>query len=639
VRVLPGKDRPTPELAFTLARGQNEFFVELVDALAFELRKRGVQVSIHIGELPLPRKGLVHVFLPPHEYVALSGHSPSAELLWRSILISAEQPQSSFFAENIGLARHAGAVFDINPRSVRAYRSHGVKALDLELGYTEPWDRFDASERDIDILFLGRITPRRAQALASYAGIFERFRCHLLLSDNSRPNVATGAAFAAGDDKRALLARAKVLINIHGEEEPFFEWLRVAEAICAGCAVVSEHSTDMAPLQWGEHIVSGGLDSLGLLCAWLLEDDVRREQIRSDAFELLRRVRPLSEAARALVSAARKIDWVPVEQLTVLTARQARASAPEDSAGVAELQPPEREDLSPGEGLVLRALKNHQLQVLGIRRRLTRLETALQTGEVKDPKTVLVCDSPAWSSGSERKLTVVVPLYNHGEEVLDALNSLAASLFTDWEAVVIDDASTDGGGEVVGRWIESHEHLACRLVRHELNRGLPAARNTGIAQARSDLLLMLDADNQLRRIAMGRLLEALAADPAASFAYGIVEQFSADGPRGLLSVHGWDPQRLRIGNYIDALALIRREALLALGGYSYDQRLYGWEDYDLWVRMAESGRHGAFVPEMLARYLVAHGSMISETNVSTVDAYAAVADHAPKLMRNLRIPR
>jgi hypothetical protein len=639
VTVLAGEDHATPELAFTLARGQNEFFVELVDALAYELRKLGVGVSVHVGELPLPQPGLVHVFLPPHEYVALSGHRPSKELLRRSILISAEQPQSSFFAENVELSQDAGAVFDINPRSVRAYRRQGVKASELELGYTEPWDRFDASERDIDILFLGRVTPRRAQALASYAGLFERFRCHLLLSDNSRPNVASGAAFVAREDKRALLARAKVLLNIHGEEEPFFEWLRVAEAMCAGCAVVSEHSTDMAPLQWGQHIVSGGVESLGLLCAWLLEDDVRREQIRADAYELLRRERPLSDAAKALATAARKIDAVPVEHLTVLTAKQQRASASGDRERIAELQPPEREDLSTGEGLVLRALKNHHLEVLGIRRRLTRLETALQTGEVKDPETIVVRDSSAWTSEPGRQLTVVVPLYNHGEEVVDALHSLEASLFSGWEAVIIDDASTDGGGEVVGRWIESHEHLACRLVRHEVNRGLPAARNTGIAQARTELLLMLDADNQLRRIAMGRLLEALAADPAASFAYGIVEQFSTDGPRGLLSVHGWDPQRLRIGNYIDALALIRREALLALEGYSYDQRLYGWEDYDLWVRMAESGRHGAFVPEMLARYLVAHSSMISETNVSTVDAYAAVADHAPKLMRNLRIPR
>ena len=84
--------------------------------------------------------------------------------------------------------------------------------------------------------------------------------------------------------------------------------------------------------------------------------------------------------------------------------------------------------------------------------------------------------------------------------------------------------------------------------------------------------------------------------------------------------------------------MIRREAMSALEGYSYDERLYGWEDYDLWVRMAESGRYGVFVPEIVARYRVGHSSMISHTNVSTADAYAALADHAPNLMADLRIP-
>jgi Glycosyl transferase family 2 len=640
VTTVAREDGATTELAFTLAKGQNQFFLELAEALEDELHGLGVPASVHVGELPLPRKGLVHVFLPPHEYVALSGHRPSAGFLRRSIIISAEQPQSSFFAGNVELAREAGHVFDINPRSVRAYRAQDVKASHLALGHTSLWDRFGdpGPERDIDILFLGRITPRRAMALASYADLFERFRCQLMLSDNARPNVDTGVAFVAGEDKRALLARSKVLLNIHGEDEPYFEWLRVAEAICAGCAVVSEHSTDVAPLEWGRHIVTGRLESLGLLCAWLAEDTERREQVRIDAYELLRQ-RPLSSVAHELAKAARDIDVTPLEPTVVLTARQERArQAPGEMETMDQLQPPERHDLSMGEALTLRALKSQQLAMTGIHRRLARMERMLQSGDADEPRTVVVAESPAWASGRSHQLTVVTPLYNHADEVLDALGSVERSSWEDWEAVIVDDGSSDGGGEAVRDWIESRPHLACRLVRHQINRGLAAARNTGIAQGRAGRLLMLDADNELRRITIARLMEALDADPAASFAYGIMEQFSPDGPQGLLSIHGWDPQRLRVGNYIDALALIRRDALIALNGYSHDKRLYGWEDYDLWARMAESGRHGKFVPEIIARYRVGHSSMISQTNVSTSDAYAAVADHAPRLMAGLRIP-
>jgi glycosyltransferase involved in cell wall biosynthesis len=234
---------------------------------------------------------------------------------------------------------------------------------------------------------------------------------------------------------------------------------------------------------------------------------------------------------------------------------------------------------------------------------------------------------------------VIIPLYNHREDVLAALGSLERSSRTDWEAVIVDDASTDSGGDTVRTWIESRPQRACRLVRHDFNLGLAAARNTGVEQARTDRLLMLDADNEVRRIAIARLMDALDADPEASFAYGIMERFSVNGPEGLLSCFGWDPERLRSSNYIDAFALIQREAIEAMDGYSYDQRLYGWEDYDLWVRMAEAGRHGVFVPEIIARYRVGHSSMISQTNFSTADAHAALVDHAPKLMAGLCIPR
>ncbi len=234
--------------------------------LVHELRGIGADASIAVDEPPVPRAGCVDVFLPPHEHLALSGFPLPAKLLDRSIVISAEQPDSTFFEGNLKVARAAGAVFDINPRAVRAYRAEGIAAATLEPGHTELWDTFDApGARDIDILFLGRLTDRRSAALASYADIFERFSCHLGLSDNSRPNTRDAAGFAAGENKRALLARSKVLLNIHGEEEPYFEWLRMAEGICAGCAIVSEHSTDVAPLEPMVHLALGRVESLGSL--------------------------------------------------------------------------------------------------------------------------------------------------------------------------------------------------------------------------------------------------------------------------------------------------------------------------------------------------------------------------------------
>ena len=240
-------------------------------------------------------------------------------------------------------------------------------------------------------------------------------------------------------------------------------------------------------------------------------------------------------------------------------------------------------------------------------------------------------ETPTWRGGA-RQVSVIVPLYNHADDVLDALESIARSDHPSWEAVVVDDGSTDGGGEVVTEFVSMRQTQPWRLVRHPVNRGLPHARNTGVEYAMGELLMMLDADNALRVTALSKLTAALAADRGASFAYGIIERYSAAGPEGLLSALPWNPQRLRQGNYIDALAMIRRDAFQALTGYSADTRLHGWEDYDFWVRLAESGRHAAFVPEMIARYRVSPSSMLSLTNLSTTDAFAALAEHAPRLM-------
>ena len=73
--------------------------------------------------------------------------------------------------------------------------------------------------------------------------------------------------------------------------------------------------------------------------------------------------------------------------------------------------------------------------------------------------------------------------------------------------------------------------------------------------------------------------------PGAAFAYSLVEAHTEGRPRGLLSASPWDPQRLRRGNYIDAMSMIRRSALLEAGGYTDDIRLHGWEDFDLWCRL------------------------------------------------------
>jgi hypothetical protein len=142
---------------------------------------------------------------------------------------------------------------------------------------------------------------------------------------------------------------------------------------------------------------------------------------------------------------------------------------------------------------------------------------------------------------------------------------------------------------------------------------------------------MLDADNALLPPCAERLAAALDADPDAVFAYPTIAAHTDGRPAGLLSSLAWDPELLPALNPIDALALVRADWLERLGGYVDDLGLFGWEDWDLWCAVAEAGRHGVHVPQMLARYRRAPGSMLATTDLDQEAKRARLAARHPRL--------
>jgi hypothetical protein len=137
---------------------------------------------------------------------------------------------------------------------------------------------------------------------------------------------------------------------------------------------------------------------------------------------------------------------------------------------------------------------------------------------------------------------------------------------------------------------------------------------------------------------IGRLVEALDADEGSDFAYAMLGMFEGERPVGLRSSVPWQPQRLRTGNPIDAMALLRAATVRELGGYCTDRRLHGWEDYDLWCRLAEHGRRGTFVAQVLARYRSSQHSMLTVTDLSWRVAVSLLIERYPSVMAGVRPP-
>ena len=614
------------ELSFVMASEQNLFFVEVVEAIRHELEAMGVRSSVSTDGFPEPSDDLVYVLVPPHEFFALHPElEPPERLLRRSVFVCGEQPGTSHFEENVKVASMCGALFDFSRWSVREYVRRGIPAEHFQLGYSPLWDHGDrARTRDVDVLFMGCITERRSRALARYADSLWRWRSRLVLTDNSAPNWAPSGRFLSGDAKWDALSRSRVLLNVHQGEAPYFEWQRIVQAAANGCVVVSEHSADYDPFVPGTHFLAGDPDNLIHLSQSLLEDEPRRRRMQEDASSLLRDQLPLSRSVERLVDAAAEIRSRQAPTGAVhIPAMPARA---QKDPGFTPAPVAETKDLS-----ALRAgMKALRLELLDMRGELTALRREVRREDTRPPLEV-DRQSTAYPAARPR-MSVLTTVYNYSEHVGRALDSIASSEFRDLEIIVVDDASTDDSLECVRGWMERNKRVPSMLVRHPTNRGLPTARNTALGFARGELVFILDADNAVYPHGLGRLVAALEDDPGAVFAYGLHQRFTHSGPQGLMNIWPWEPERLRAGNYIDAMAVLRTDVLRGVGGYTLDKRLHGWEDYDLWCRLAEQGERGAFVPEVVGRYRSALHSMLSLTDLSSTVAFSVLAERYPRTM-------
>ena len=223
----------------------------------------------------------------------------------------------------------------------------------------------------------------------------------------------------------------------------------------------------------------------------------------------------------------------------------------------------------------------------------------------------------------DAEVTVIVPLHNYAKLVTEALDSVRAQTLEALDLVVVDDASTDKSLSVALEWARANAPRFNRILvlRNLTNAGLGFTRNVGFDVAETPYVLPLDADNRLRPACCETLLSALRHSDAA-FAYPLIQEF---GDRtGLMGSWSYDPQRLVGFNYIDAMALVAKEAWAAGGGY--DHVRFGWEDYDFWCRLAELGHRGVNVPEPLAEYRVHGSSMIRATTTQPENMRLLIRD-------------
>lgn len=210
-------------------------------------------------------------------------------------------------------------------------------------------------------------------------------------------------------------------------------------------------------------------------------------------------------------------------------------------------------------------------------------------------------------------VTVIVTLYNYMKFIEAALESAYRQTHRGLDLIVVDDKSTDGSLNVARSWLDTNARRFGRikLLSASSNYGLAVSRNVAFDHAETDHVFVLDADNEIYPLAIERLNSACN-NARAQAAYSLIEVFGDQAGIGESFV--WDPTRFARHNYVDAMALIRKDAWEKAGGYALFSTS-GWEDYDLWCSFIDRGMEAVFVPQILCRYRVHGSSMLrQETN-------------------------
>lgn len=224
----------------------------------------------------------------------------------------------------------------------------------------------------------------------------------------------------------------------------------------------------------------------------------------------------------------------------------------------------------------------------------------------------------------EPEVSIVIPCYNQGRFLHDAIRSVFRQDHDSWEIIVVDDGSTD---RETARVLRHLRYPRTRILRQR-NQGLSAARNAGMRTARGRFLVPLDADDELGPGFLSATRHALEADDRAAYAHTWTRLF---GNQKLVWVdRPFNPYQLLLSTSVVGCALIRADAWHEVGGYDQDRRT-GNEDWDLWIRLLEAGWGQIEVPRPLFRYRQHGISMSVTTEARFEDARREIARAHPAL--------
>ena len=206
------------------------------------------------------------------------------------------------------------------------------------------------------------------------------------------------------------------------------------------------------------------------------------------------------------------------------------------------------------------------------------------------------------------KVSIIVPCYNQAQYLPEALQSVLDQTYENWECIIVNDGSPDNTEEVAKQWVEKDSRFK---YFYKENGGLSSARNTGIAIAKGEFILPLDADDRISRDYALLAIEAFQDDSSLKLVYCKAEKFGVEsGSWDLLDFSLFELAR---ENVIFCSAFYRKIEWERVGGYDVNM-IYGLEDWEFWISILKNGGGVKCLNHLGFYYRIKSSSMLKELN-------------------------
>ncbi len=220
------------------------------------------------------------------------------------------------------------------------------------------------------------------------------------------------------------------------------------------------------------------------------------------------------------------------------------------------------------------------------------------------------------------KVSIIVPFYNLGKFLDEAIDSVVKQSFSDWEVLIIDDGSTEVDSILALKKYEASKFDERINVIHTQNSGLPKARNLGISKAKGDYIICLDADDKIAKNYLRDAVKVFAeSDENLAIVNTWIQEF--DNSTKLQQLPDYDELAITASNVISVAAMFRKSVWQEVNGYPIHEPR-GYEDWGFWLSIVAKGYKWTTLPKAYFYYRIRENSMLSGSRKNHNHLYAQI---------------